>query len=171
MRYALNFLVFLPALALVAGGGALAQLNNKPFSFNTPDGGVGMSMGGKQAILDREILGLTPDNLLRGPDGGLLDLSKGEGGAAIVRLQSGVFLPSYHGTSFRGDNEAWSAGVFNMFFEPDNADSFVSRHGQWQTGSVISTWTGRVTSDQPVSYTPENTVDVWTGMVVQQSAY
>lgn len=167
MRPALSFVTFLSAFALSAGGGVtLAQLNNKPFSFGTPNGGAGMSPGGKQAILNREIMGVSPDNMVRSPDGVLLSVTKEKGGSAIVSFESGSFIPSFRGSSFRGDNEMWSAGVFNTFFEPKNSDSVVSSYAWLQTGATINTWTGRVISDQPVSYAPANSVDIWTGMVV-----
>jgi hypothetical protein len=155
------------ALPLAHSQDAQAQMNNRPFSFNTPGGGVGMSAGGQQAILNKEILGVTPDNMVRSPSGSLLSVSKAEDGSAIVSFEGGSFIPSFRGSSFRGGNESWAAGVFNSFFETNSRDSGISSYARFQTGAAISTWTGRVSSGTSVSFMPESPVDVWTGMVVQ----
>jgi hypothetical protein len=34
---------------------AEAQLNNEPFSFGTPDGGIGMSTAARQAIINQQL--------------------------------------------------------------------------------------------------------------------
>lgn len=172
MRHMLILFAFLSAFIFPAAWSeAQAQLNNRPFSFNTPSGGVGMSLGGKQVILNREVFGQTPDNLVRGADGSLLSVTKEDGGSAIVRYEGGSFIPSFRGSSFRGNHDSWSVGVFNTFFEPRDDNSSLSSYARMQTGAIISTWTGRVTSDQPVSYMPANPVDVWTGMVAQAVYY
>lgn len=148
---------------------AYAQMNNKPFSFKgTPDGGVGMSMGGRQAILNQEIFGATPKNMIRGADGQLLSLTVGEGRVAIVSNEGNSgFLPGYKGSSFRGDNPDMSYGVFNTFFSPRNRDGISSSTlAALHTGSVISTWTARVaTGSDSVSFLPSSSVDNWTAMV------
>ncbi|MCL4678678.1 MAG: hypothetical protein KJ017_08830 [Alphaproteobacteria bacterium] len=148
---------------------AQAQMNNKPFSFKgTPDGGVGMSMGGKQAILNQEIFGSTPKNMIRGADGQLLNLTMGEGRVAIVSNEGNSgFLPGFKGSSFRGDNPDMSYGVFNTFFSPRNNDGISSSTlAALHTGSVISTWTARVaTGSEGISFLPSSSVDNWTAMV------
>lgn len=150
---------------------AEAQLNNRPFSFKTPSGGVGMSLGGKQAILNERIYDSTPRNLSRAPDGSLLDITKGPEGVALASVPGADnFIPSYRGTSFRGGNADMSVGVFNAYFTPQNsggggADSYAHYH----SSAVVSTWTGRVVSGgEPVSYLPGNSVDNWTSMVYSQ---
>ena len=145
-----------------------AQLDNKPFSFKgTPDGGVGMSIGGQQAILNDKILGVRPDNLLRNSSGVLLDVSRGPGHSAIVsREGGGGFLPQYKGTSFRGDNLDMSVGVFNSFFSPNRGKASGSTLASFYSGSVVNTWTARIVSGgAPVSYLPNNSVDSWTALV------
>lgn len=169
MKFALTFLACFFVLTFLASGGVLAQFNNKPFSFNTPSGSPGMSAAGKQAILNNEISGIRPDNLLRATDGSLLSVRKGKGGVPIVSYEGGSVIPSFRGSSFRGDNESWSAGVFNSFFEAHESDLRAPSYAQIHTGAVISTWTGRIASDMPVSYMPANSVDSWTGMVIQAS--
>lgn len=152
------------------GYNAWAQLNNKPFSFNTPSGGVGMSVGGKQAILNKELFNMKPDNMLRDINGSLLSVTEGRGNTAIVNYEGGSVIPSYRGTSYKGDNSSWSAGVFNTFFMSNNESlSGFPTYAQMQTGAAISTWTSRVTTGMPVSYMPSNSVDMWTSMVAQAS--
>lgn len=167
MKNLFSSLLFLLLLCGL-GGAASAQMNNRPYAFKTITGGVGMSMGGKQAILNQKIYGVSPENMVRAPDGVLLDVQKGPGGAAIVSTEGGGFIPSYRGTSFRGNNTDMAVGVFNSYFTPGVSDSGGggSAYAHAHAGAVISTWTARVTSGgQPVSYLPGNTVDTWTGMV------
>lgn len=168
MTYRIIFAACLSAFLLTtAGNTVMAQMNNRPFSFNTPGGGPGISMGGRQAILNNELFGATPDNLVRGDNGILLEVTKIDGNSAIVRFEGGSTIPSFRGTSFRGDNDSWTAGSFNAFFEPRGNNSFVRSYAAMPTGSVISTWTGRVASNMPVSFSPSSPVDLWTGMVMQ----
>jgi hypothetical protein len=144
-----------------------AQLNNKPFSFKgSPDGGVGMSLGGRQAILNKEIFGVTPKNLVRGFDGQLLDVTRGPGHSAIVSHEGGGFIPSYRGSSSFRANEDVSVGVFNSYFSPSQGSSATPVLARLTSSAVISTWTARVaTGGTPVSYSPDSSVDAWTGMV------
>lgn len=169
MKPAMIFLTCLSTFTFFATNNiAIAQQNNKPFSFNTPNGSPGMSIGGKQAILNNEILGATPDNMVRDNSGVLLSVTKTKGGSAIVGYEGGSLIPSFRGSSFKGDNDSWSAGVFNTFFVPYSSDSY-SSNATLHTGAIISTWTGRIASNMPVSYLPSNSVDSWTGMVMQAS--
>lgn len=169
MKHILLFITVLTASTFLAPWNvSSAQPNNKPFSFNTPSGGPGMSLGGKQTILNKEVFGTTPKNLVRDNDGFLLDVSKEKGGSAIVSYEGGSFIPSFRGSSFKGDNASWSAGVFNTFFVPHNS-SYYSLSPVQHTGAVISTWTGRIASDMAISYMPANSLDLWTGMVIQAS--
>jgi hypothetical protein len=152
-----GFLSILPHMAS-------AQLNNRPFSFNTPTGGVGMSVGGMQAILNDKILGERPDNLVRGVNGQLLSVTKGPGNAAIVSEENGSFIPRFRGTSYKDGNTAFSAGAFNAYFVPQSHDMGPSP-GAVTSSASISTWTSRIMTGAPVSYSPESSVDNWTGMV------
>lgn len=150
---------------------AEAQLNNKPFQFRgSPDGGLGMSAGGKQAIINYEINGIKPENLLRSSSGRLVDVTQGKGRTAIVSSQ-GETVPSYKGTSFRGDSSDMAVGVFNAYFSPDRGRSSTGpSNGSVTSSAVVNTWTGRIiTGGAPVSYSPASVVDVWTGMTY--SAY
>ncbi len=144
-----------------------AQLNNKPFSFKmSPGGGVGMSLGGRQAIINQKVLGVTPGTLVRGADGQLLDVTKGPGKSAIISHEGGGTIPSFRGRSFRGGNVDMAVGVFNSFFSSrsgggSSGSSIASVH----SAAVVDTWTGRVvTGGMPVSYLPSSSVDNWTAL-------
>ncbi|MCB1682137.1 MAG: hypothetical protein H6858_04575 [Rhodospirillales bacterium] len=163
----------LTVLTLVIGMGTLAlpaqaQMNNKPFSFNTPDGGVGMSVGAKQAIINQQVYDSTPKNMLRNAEGQLLSVTKGENNYPIVTNADGTaVIPNYRGTSYKGSNLEMSVGVFNSFFSPRNSNDspvYLSA-SNGQTGPVISTWTARVASGEPVSFVANNSIDTWTGLV------
>jgi hypothetical protein len=159
-------------MVVAAGGAAFAQLNNAPFSFkNTPDGSAGMSIGGRQAIINEKVLGETPDNLHRAPDGRLLDVTKAPGGSAIASYEGGGFIPGYHGRSFREGNRSMYAGVFNSFFTPSYYNN--SYYTDYQTTSVISSWTYAVVAgDMPFSfYTNNSPVDSWTSIVYSGGGY
>lgn len=153
----------------ISGSGAVAQLNNMPYAFRgAVDGGVGMSVGGKQAILNEQITGVTPYNMVRGVDGQLLDVQKSFGGSAIVSYPGTTqTIPHYYGTSYREGRPDISVGVFNNFFTPSNSGGGYSSVSHIHSGATVSTWTGRVlTGGVPVSYLGEdNPVDAWTGGV------
>ncbi|NIA71789.1 hypothetical protein HBA54_24645 [Pelagibius litoralis] len=170
VRYGFGALV-----AVVAAAGAApeaeAQWNNKPFSFG--GGGAGMSFAGRQAILQQEILGLTPDNLRRGSNGALVDVSEGPGSTAIVNAQAAAFLPGAagRGSSFRR-SPADGAGVFNPFFAPkggggSSTPSFLT---SLKTSATIASWTNMVTAGSSrgavVIYPGSgSSIDAWTAQV------
>lgn len=174
----LTFLSLATAAAIItiaaAAGSANAQISDRPFSFRNSPGGLGMSPGGRQAIMNEQILGETPDNLLRWSDGRLLDVTRGSGNSAIVsRVEDGGFIPGYHGTDFRSGNLNMQAGVFNSFFSPVyHYDSYYTA-GNFQTGSVISAWVANVASGgMPFSYYDNgNTVSSWTSFVNNLNGY
>lgn len=74
---------------------ASAQMSNKPFSFKYRGGAgesVGMSTAHKQLILERELLGRTPDNpVVRDFSGALLEVERRNSGQAFVRAQASPF--------------------------------------------------------------------------------
>ena len=165
-----KILTILVALFSALGASSsYAQLNNQPFAFRgTPSGGLGMSIGGRQAILDNKIFGITPRNLVRGTSGILLDVTKGVGNTAIVNRQGGGVIPSYRGSSYKGANSDMAFGVFNSFFSPRQASSSSAAASLAATdsGSVVSTWTARIVSGgAPVSFSPYSSVDNWTSLV------
>lgn len=141
-----------------------AQMDNRPYAF---PGGSGISVGGKQAIMNRELNNLTPKNLVRDADGYLLDVTKGTDGIAVTRTEDGTFLPSFRGSnSFRESAGAMSVGVFNAYFVPKSYSNNRYYTAQPVSSTSVSTWTARVISDGTlISYAPDSTVDIWTGMV------
>ena len=152
----------------IIGHSALAQMDNRPFSFKgTPGGGIGMSIGGQQAILNDKILGFRPKNLVKNSSGILLDVTKGPGSSAIVGNEGNSgFLPKYKGTSYKGDNLEMTAGVFNSYFSPrEGSYSGATLAANISSGSMVSTWTARVVSGAPVSFSPNSSVDGWTALV------
>lgn len=149
---------------------AHGQMGNAPFTFkNSPDGGVGMSVGGREAITNDKLYNMRPENLLRGPDGTLLNVQKGPGGIAIVSYPNGQIIPQYRGTDFRGGHQEMAAGVFNGYFLPSM--SGYNPYWKMHSGATVSTWTSRITSDgMPLSYMEGNVVDMWTGQVLIMDA-
>jgi hypothetical protein len=140
-------------LSMTVAAPAEAQLNNRPYSFkNSPDGGIGMSNGGRQAIINQKLFDLTPDNLHRDASGNLVDIVRGPGRSAIAfRHGTSESLPHYRGTSFRGEYDLMEAGIFNSFFGPHYDVPY------YGGGSGIG-YGGNSSS---------NTIDSWTSFVAQ----
>lgn len=126
-------------------GTAHAQLDNRPFSFKNAPSGVGMSTGGRQAIINEKLFDATPDNLQRAPDGSLVDVTEGPGNSAITfRHGTTSVIPGFKGSSFRGDNDLMQVGVFNPYFAPDfNSTTLPGiAYSHLYTNSTINSWTG-----------------------------
>lgn len=99
------------AFAMFHVAAAEAQQNNRAFSFNGSGGGSGMSFGARQAIVNQQVLGITPNQLVTGPGGVLLNVQRGPGGSAIVSTLGGTVIPSFRG-GFRGSGgsiNAWTS--------------------------------------------------------------
>jgi len=145
---------------------ALAQLDNRPFQFrNSEAGRVGMSTAGRQAILNQEILGRTPDNLVR-RNGVLVDVVEGRGGEAQVRVPGGgAFLPNARPDGFRYRGAA--VGVFNTFFMTGGSGGYVPA-ASGMSHSVTG-WTAAVVSDGYDAGPPGNetssVIAAWTRQV------
>lgn len=146
-----------------------AQLNNKPYNFSSRSGGgLGMSNAGRQAIINEELFGSTPRQIVVDPAGNIADLTEGPGRSALISRQgTGSFLPGYKGTSYKGSFEdQMGVGVFNNFFAPNTSKSSGVNFSSHHSGALINTWTGRVVSGgAPVTYRPQNSIDSWTGIV------
>lgn len=159
-------------IAITVGtmGTAVAQMDNKPFSFkNSPSGGPGMSKAGKQAIIEEQLFDSTPDNLQRGSNGQLVDVTKGPGHSAIV-FEHGTTssIPEFDGTGFRGKNELMQVGVFNPYFGlmHDSSDYAGYTLAQFHTAGLINSWTmSMVAGNIAAPYYGNNTVDAWTSFV------
>lgn len=170
-------------LALAAGGLALivqpsahAQLNNEPFSFDRPGtSGLGMSDAARQAILNQEIYGSTPDHIMIGPGGVLLEIERpSDGHVAIATLPDGSFLQGYRGRGL-------DLGGFAPFFQTDDSSGgYAGLVVQGNARSIINSWTfgvlvgfydaeslpGRVGYMHPGS----SSIDAWTMQVANLSA-
>lgn len=156
---------------LPLGYDASAQISNQPFSFRNQGGSPGISLGGREAILNEKIQGVHPDNLLRTPGGELLYVQEGPGSGAFVSYPGvGQTIPNYRGTSFREYHPEMKAGYFNGFFLPSFYGASYPAYSSSSispSGAMVSTWTGRVTSGgMPLSYMEGNVVDGWTGQVL-----
>lgn len=154
---------------------ASAQISNAPYSFNK-GAGSGMSLGGRQAIINEKLYREHPDNIVRSANGELLDVTKGPGDSAFVSYSgTGNIIAPYRGIGFSYGSPLMSAGAFNYFFAPTastyyTAYSAPARLSSWAS---VSTWTSSVTSGAPVSFTQGDTVDGWTGQawMLRVSAY
>lgn len=93
--------IFFAAALLAGATAAQAQAGNLPYQ----SGGAGISTGARQAILNARLLGSTPRNLVRGPDGSLLDVSRRGSQAFLRSPETGAILPG--GSPGRG----WSTGL------------------------------------------------------------
>lgn len=163
-RLPLAAVALLGAIAFAQPG--QAQLNNQPFSFRTPDGGPGMSLAGRQAIIDAKLLDARPFNLLRGPGGELVSVEKGPGGVAIVRDSSGAPLPGYRGGSWRGPGDF--AGSFNSFFIPGPGGVSFGFRFATSAGATIGGWTdllGASFRARGAGYAAESPLNDWIAMV------
>lgn len=164
-----SFCQRLPILVclLVAGLGlplnAHAQFNNKPYSFNTPDGSVGMSRAAKQATINDQLYNVRPENMLRGALGGLLSVEKTKGGSVLVRDADGTILPGYRGTEVFGPGQF--AGAFNSYFVSDRTVDLppYNLHAR----DAINGWINLVDvrGIPLISYGAPSPVDAWTSMV------
>lgn len=149
---------------------AYTQMRNEPYTFRNAPNGMGMSIGGQQAILNERLFGETPRNLVRGPSGQLLDVTRGPGHSAIVSFQgNGGIIPGYKGADYRQGNAGMAVGVFNSFFTPSyySGTSYASyaAYGDSQTGAIVSSWTSKAMSDYGPAYSGSNSIEGWTGMV------
>lgn len=126
------------AWVLLSATPAWAQLSTEPYSYRS-GGGVGMSNAYRQAMMDKEITGSRPRNLLRGADGSLLVVEERNSQAVVTTRPSNYLF--YRGGNVAGVNIA-GAG-YGLGF-----------------GSAIDGWTG-----QGVALTPPGAgrppIDSW----------
>jgi len=165
------FPVLLAVATLAATGtSSYAQFANKPFQFkNSSGGGIGMSIGGQQAILNQELFGATPRNLLRDRNGELLGIQSGPNRIPIVTAPGGQLIPGFR-PSFRDDSPALSAGVFNAYFASGTNSSTAGLiFSDSASGVTVETWTAGVVSDGlAVPLGSLNPVTSWTSSIGTQ---
>lgn len=133
------------AAALLASFGASAQWNNQPYQFrNTPGSGAGMSIAYRQAILNEELFGRRPDNLVRGADGRLLEV-------------------------FKRDQQAFLAEPEPNFLVGGGARGGIFVGGIGIGAAPIGQWTGLLAVGPVVDYAatrrPDTPIDAWVGML------
>ena len=141
MRFRLAVAAMIGAVALLHVASANAQLNNEPFSFDTPDGGVGMSTAARQAIINQQLFNATPDNIMRGADGSLLTITQNNRGGRvpIVTSASGEIIPQFRGRGL---------DLGGLFFE--NVGDGSGDGGQLllgfgsSSGITVTSWTFRL---------------------------
>lgn len=93
---------FCVAMFAMAGAGPVqAQAGNLPYQ----SGGVGISYGARQALLNARLLDSRPRNLVRGPDGSLLDVTRRGNQAFLRSPQTGAVLPG------GGPGRGWATGL------------------------------------------------------------
>ncbi len=143
--------------SLLVTANAQAQMTNRPASFDG-SGRTGMSIAGRQAIIQQELFGATPNVLLKRDDGRLLGLLHGPGSTAIVTSPSGEILPSHRG---RRTNRDLRAEEFNGFFV-NSRTSTTRPYDTAPTGETIAKWTATVISGHPIG--GYSSVDQWTSM-------
>jgi len=145
-----------------------AQVSNRPFQFNTSgSSGLGMSIGGKQAILNQELFGATPRNLLRNQSGELVGVESGPRRVPIVTAPGGQFIPGFRRT-FRDRSPGLRVGVFNASFVPEaRLSSNAALLFDDFSGANVDIWTVRVLSRGAAGFAfrPGDPVTSWTGYV------
>lgn len=81
-------------MAGMAGDAAAQLISNQPFEFSRRGGGgVGMSPGYRQAIIEEKLFDRRPENLLRDATGFLVEVERGPSRQAFVRRQASPFEP------------------------------------------------------------------------------
>ena len=141
MRFRFVLAAMIGAVALLHMAPASAQLNNEPFSFDTPDGGIGMSTAARQAIINQQLFNATPDNIMRAADGSLLTITQNNRGGRvpIVTSASGEIIPQFRGRSL---------DLGGLFFE--NVGTGSGDGGQLllgfgsSSGITVTSWTFRL---------------------------
>lgn len=137
-------------------GTAAAQMDNRPFTFGFSGKGIGLSPAARQAIIDKEIRGSTPNNLLRNP-GNLGRIKRGTGGLAIIVDRHGEHTVRQTGRPA----SLGRAGDFNSFSVKFDGLPYLPEMGT-SSGGMVDGWTGSVHGYVTVG---GNSVDQWTSMV------
>jgi hypothetical protein len=161
MRLSLAGILMVAVSLFLVAAEASAQMNNKPFSFSNRGSSLGMSSAARQAILNQKLTGATPDNIMRGPGGALIEITKGPNNMAIATGQDGVVLQGYYG---RRGVLVGGAGLFNPYFYGSSSGRSSYSIASRITGNAISGWTGMVTG-RPAMSTSGSSIDAWTSLV------
>lgn len=162
-----NILTATVALAaMLMAAPAMAQMNNEPIQLGTGGDGLGMSIGGQQAIIDKELHGVTPDHLVRDSSGALLEIERGPDHLAIVSVPGGNVIPGYkgRGLGLRNNFPFFSATSGTSSYAPSLISIGLASSRQ------ISGWTYAAmagTTEEGRSWMPSgpSSIDVWTAQV------
>ncbi len=137
------------ALSLLPAG-ASAQWNNEPYRFGSNigagTGGAGMSMAYRQAILDEELFGRRPENLLRGADGRLLRVIDRDQQAFLAEPEPNFLVR-------QGDRLRVVTGIYGLGLG---------------AATPIDRWTGTLNTgaqDWAVTSRSSQPIDAWIGML------
>lgn len=150
-------------LVCASGQVAQAQAGNLPYQ----SGNAGISAGARQAILNARLLGSTPRNLVRGPDGSLLDVSRRGSQAFLRSPETGAILrggsPSRGWSTGLGTGLGWGglgsaySGALSYRSRGSSADSMM----QWI--SMLDMGQGRYYGSGLPAGESGSPIDQWTG--------
>lgn len=124
--------------ATVVASGAWAQQVKTPYQFGGSSG-VGMSTAYRQAIINAEVTGQHPDNLLRGPRGNLLTVTEAADGRALVSRPQSQFLPGRRTSGLQFDS-----GIGVRFATGTGASGGTSVAPPPRGDSAVDGWTRQV---------------------------
>lgn len=127
------------ALAVLSGAGASAQSNApyRPGGVSAGvSGGVGISLGYRQAILNDRLSNSRPDALVRGADGALVDVDRRSGQAFLRVPGDGAFQPGAR------PNRSWPTGLgtglgWGGAYQPGSSGRYFGSGG---AGDSLTNW-------------------------------
>ncbi|ANK79454.1 MAG: hypothetical protein TEF_00625 [Rhizobiales bacterium NRL2] len=173
-RHGLSRLIPLAAAGF-ASVAVVAAAEAQPIreNFNFRGGNQAVSFAHRQAILDQQLRGVTPDNLLRGSDGRLLEVERGPDGVAIVREQVGAAIPTGSVVlSSRGaDGFSFGVGGFNAHFGSGGASGafVVTPPVGGETGDTVNNWVSLVSPGAGAAG-GRGAIDTWTRQAASMGA-
>ncbi|PJK29269.1 hypothetical protein [Minwuia thermotolerans] len=170
-RHGLSRLIPLAAAGF-ASVAVVAAAEAQPIreNFNFRGGNQAVSFAHRQAILDQQLRGVTPDNLLRGSDGRLLEVERGPDGVAIVREQAAPLIPT-GGISFGADGFSFGVGGFNAHFAGGGASGafVVTSPVGGETGDTVNNWVSLVSPGAGAAG-GRGAIDTWTRQAASMGA-
>lgn len=139
-----------------SGGAGSVGFGSRPFDFRAPSatGSAGMSLAYRQAILEAAIDNRRRSNLVRGPDGLLVDVERRDG-QAFVRAQAAPLLPRH---AFERGTTGIAIGGIGIGI---GARSITAWIGQVRTG-IVDDYTHTVVGYHPAS---SHAIDEWIALL------
>jgi len=140
------------AQGALGGSGGSVGVGSQPFQFRTPSlgGGPGMSSSYRQAILEAELNNRRPSNMIRTPDGGILEVERRSGQAFVRTTPQQFVIPAYGigigggggglGLRFSGASiGSWTGFLYGDGLGPSGMpDRFIAVSGYG--GNAINEW-------------------------------